>query len=129
MRYRKAPAFHRSSSVARLSETQSSAGVIWSVSIASSFFPGRLGSQKIKARPRMVFMKRVYRAARRHRYPSPRTAWSSARAACETGSLSSAANVVEGTLERAPHRIEGLGLQHILDAGLRAGRFQLLKRS
>src|SRR5881397_565043 len=56
IRWRKAPAFHRSSRVARLSETQSSAGVIWSVSMASSFFPGRLGSQKMRARPRMVFM-------------------------------------------------------------------------
>ena len=42
MRWRKEPAFHRSSSVSRLSETQSAAGVIWSVSIASSFLPGTL---------------------------------------------------------------------------------------
>ncbi len=31
---------------------QSSAGVIWSVSIASSFLPGIFGSQKIRALPR-----------------------------------------------------------------------------
>jgi hypothetical protein len=37
-RYRKAPAFHRSSRVSRLSETQSVAGVIWSVSMASNSF-------------------------------------------------------------------------------------------
>ena len=35
-RWRKDPAFQRSSSVARLSETQSAEGVIWSVSMASS---------------------------------------------------------------------------------------------
>src|SRR5205823_10706283 len=46
------PSFQRSSSRSRLSETQASAGVIWSVSIASSFFPGIFGSQKIRARPR-----------------------------------------------------------------------------
>jgi hypothetical protein len=33
-------------------ETQSAAGVIWSVSIASRFFPGRAGSQKMRAFPR-----------------------------------------------------------------------------
>ena len=38
IRCRNAPVFQRSSRVSRLSETQSSAGVIWSVSIASSFF-------------------------------------------------------------------------------------------
>jgi hypothetical protein len=39
----------------RLSDTQSAAGVIWSVSIASRFFVpgGAAGSQKISARPRM----------------------------------------------------------------------------
>jgi hypothetical protein len=52
--WRNAPDFHRSSSVASDSETQSSAGVIWSVSMASRFFPGCFGSQKISARPRMV---------------------------------------------------------------------------
>ncbi len=51
MRWRKEPAFQRSSSVSRLSETQSAAGVIWSVSIASSFRPGTFGSQKMSALP------------------------------------------------------------------------------
>ena len=54
IRYRNAPAFQRSSSFSRLSETQSAAGVIWSVSMASSFRPGFFGSQKINARPRMT---------------------------------------------------------------------------
>src|SRR5436309_6393729 len=40
------------SSVSRLSDTQSFDGVIWSVSIASSFLPGTFGSQKMSARPR-----------------------------------------------------------------------------
>src|SRR5258706_3737476 len=55
IRWRKEPAFQRSSSVSRLSETQSFVGVIWSVSIASSFFPGTLGSQKMSALPRIAF--------------------------------------------------------------------------
>src|SRR5262245_46367830 len=56
IRYLKAPAFHRSSRVSRLSETQSVAGVIWSVSMASSFFllPRTLRSQMMSARPRMM---------------------------------------------------------------------------
>src|SRR5262245_48515268 len=54
MRWRNEPAFQRSSSVSRLSETQSAAGVIWSVSIASSFFPGTFRSQKISAFPRIT---------------------------------------------------------------------------
>src|SRR5262249_29376759 len=53
IRYRNDPAFHFSSSDPRLSDTQSEAGVIWSVSIASSFSPARFGSQKISAFPRM----------------------------------------------------------------------------
>ncbi len=58
IRCRNDPAFHFSSSVSRLSDTQSAAGVIWSVSMASSFLanfvPGRLiGSQNTRARPRM----------------------------------------------------------------------------
>ena len=58
MRYRNEPAFQRSSSVSRLSETQSAAGVIWSVSIASSFLPGVFGSQKMSASPRIGAMTR-----------------------------------------------------------------------
>ena len=54
IRWRKEPAFQRSSSVSRLSETQSAAGVIWSVSIASSFLPGTFGSQKMSALPRIA---------------------------------------------------------------------------
>ena len=59
IRYRNDPAFHFSSSVSRLSDTQSAAGVIWSVSMASSFLakrvPGRLiASQKISALPRIT---------------------------------------------------------------------------
>src|SRR5256885_1930175 len=55
IRYRNDPAFQRSSSVSRLSDTQSAAGVIWSVSIASSFFffSSTFRSQKIRALPRM----------------------------------------------------------------------------
>src|SRR5919197_1122563 len=56
IRYLKAPSFHRSSRRSRLSESQSSAGVIWSVSMASSFFPGVFGSQRISARPRIAFL-------------------------------------------------------------------------
>jgi hypothetical protein len=56
IRWRNDPAFHRSSSVSRLSDTQSVAGVIWSVSMASSFFayfvPSSAGSQKMSAWPR-----------------------------------------------------------------------------
>jgi hypothetical protein len=54
MRWRNEPAFQRSSSVSRLSDTQSGAGVIWSVSMASSFLPGRFGSQKMSACPRRI---------------------------------------------------------------------------
>ncbi len=54
IRWRNEPAFQRSSSVSRLSDTQSFVGVIWSVSIASSFFPGTFGSQKMSALPRMA---------------------------------------------------------------------------
>ena len=54
IRWRNDPSFQRLSSSSRLSETQSAAGVIWSVSMASSFFPGRSGSQKISALPRMT---------------------------------------------------------------------------
>ena len=59
IRKRNEPAFHRASSVSRVSETQSFDGVIWSVSIASSFFPGTLGSQKMSAFPRMTVDGRV----------------------------------------------------------------------
>lgn len=51
MRRRKAPSIERPSRVSRLSETQSSDGVIWSVSMAANFLPGFLRVPKIKAWP------------------------------------------------------------------------------
>ncbi len=78
IRWRNDPAFHFSSRVSRLSETQSAAGVIWSVSMASSFFanvvPGRLiGSQKMRAFPWMRWL------------------WSAARSSDRSGSASTLA--------------------------------------
>src|SRR5207249_5307841 len=103
MRWRKAPAFQRSSNVARLSETQSDAGVIWSVSIASSFFPGRLGSQKMRARPRMGLIDVIL---------SPRAG------ACQ---LSGGPKLVEGSFEGAQHHIHRLPLEGFADRRFGSG--------
>src|SRR2546426_2440613 len=115
MRWRKAPSFHRLSRVARLSETQSVAGVIWSVSMASRFFPGRLGSQKMSARPRTGFMVGFYRRVR----------GGASEARSHGCVLSARLQLVERSFKCALYGVHRLALKRVADRGLGARGLQL----